>query len=43
MKKEYIKPAMKVYEVKTQQILAGSPIPEYSNGTIPTDGNEEMW
>ena len=43
MKKEYIKPAMQVYEMKTQQILAGSPALEFSNETIPTDYNEEMW
>ena len=43
MKKEYIKPAMQVYEMKTQQILAGSPGLEFSNESIPTDKNEEMW
>ena len=43
MKKEYIKPAMQVYEMKTQQILAGSPGLEFSNESIPTDENEEMW
>ena len=43
MKKEYIKPAMQVYEMKTQHILAGSPALEFSNESIPTDENEEMW
>ena len=43
MKKEYIKPAMQVYEVKTQQILAGSAVPDFYDKTVPTDYNEEMW
>ena len=36
MKKEYIKPEMQVYEVKTQQLLVGSPD---INGA-PGDGND---
>ena len=43
MKKEYIKPAMKVYEMKTQQILAGSAVPDFYDNAVPTDYNEEMW
>lgn len=39
MKKEYIKPEMQVYEVKTQQLLVGSPD---INGA-PDDGNTGMY
>ncbi|MGN0222072.1 MAG: hypothetical protein ACI4BA_08140 [Prevotella sp.] len=47
MKKIYIKPAMKVYEIETPQLLAGSEtgtagVSFYSNGA-PGDGNEDMW
>ena len=38
-KKDYIKPEMQVYEVRTQQILAGSP-DIYDNA--PGDNNELM-
>lgn len=40
MKKKYIKPEMQVYEVGTQQILAGSPR-IVNEG--PDDGNDDMW
>lgn len=40
MKKKYIKPEMQVYEVVTQQILAGSP--RIVNDD-PDDGNDDMW
>ena len=43
MKKEYIKPAMQVYEMKKQQILAGSAVPDFYDNAVPTDYNEEMW
>ena len=43
MKKEYIKPAMQVYEMKKQQILAGSAVPDFYDNTVPTDENVEMW
>ena len=40
MKKKYIKPEMQVYEVGTQQILAGSP--RIVNDD-PDDDNDDMW
>ena len=40
MKKNYIKPEMKVYEVETPQLLAGS-LEKYN--VAPEDGNDEMW
>ena len=40
MKKEYIKPEMQVYEVKTQQLLAGSPGLE---NEPPGDGNDLIY
>ena len=42
MKKKYIKPAMKVYEIETPQLLAGSQ-EFYNNSVVPGDGNDEMW
>ena len=42
MKKKYIKPEMKVYEMEPQQLLAGSQ-EFYNNGVVPGDGNEGMW
>lgn len=43
-KKEYIKPEMKVYEVRTQQLLAGSSGDSgYYGSKAPDDGNEDMW
>ena len=42
MKKIYIKPEMKVYEVGTQQILAGSQVNYYSNDA-PDDMNDDMY
>ena len=41
MKKKYIKPEMKVYEIETPQLLTGSP-DLYNNGQA-SDGNEGMW
>ena len=41
MKKNYIKPEMKVYEMEPQQLLAGSNPTLYNDG--PGDGNEGMW
>ena len=38
MKKKYIKPEMKVYEIETPQLLTGSP-DLYNNGQ-PSDGND---
>lgn len=48
MKKNYIKPEMKVYEVGTQQLLAASgtePEPGVSlfSNESPDDDNEDMW
>ena len=44
MKKKYIKPEMQVYEVGTQQLLAGSPgDPGYYGSQTPGDNNEGMW
>ena len=41
MKKKYIKPEMKVYEIETPQLLAGSNPTLYNDG--PGEGNEGMW
>ena len=41
MKKKYIKPEMKIYEMEPQQLLAGSQ--EFYNNGTPNDGNDEMW
>ena len=41
MKKNYIKPEMKVYEIETPQLLAGSDPALHNDG--PVDGNDEMW
>ena len=41
MKKEYIKPEMKVYEMEPQQLLAGSDPALHNDG--PADNNEGMW
>ena len=41
MKKKYIKPEMKVYEIETPQLLAGSDPALHNDG--PVDGNDEMW
>ena len=40
MKKNYIKPEMKVYEIETPQLLVGSPD---INSNVPYDNNEGMW
>ena len=46
MKKKYIKPEMKVYEIESQMLLSGSGTEElevsFSDG-CPNDENEEMW
>ena len=41
MKKEYFKPEMQVYEVGTQQLLAGSP--GYNEDKLPEDDNPDMY
>ena len=43
MKKKYIKPEMKVYEVGTQQLLAGSDTESFLLGGSPSDGNGGMY
>ena len=48
MKKNYIKPEMKVYEIESQQLLAGSGTGEesgmsYYGSECPDDFNEGMW
>ena len=43
MKKEYIKPEMQVYELKTMQLIAASPEePTYNYGDYPDDYNDEI-
>ena len=41
MKKKYLKPEMKVYEMEPQQLLAGSDPALHNDG--PADNNEGMW
>ena len=41
MKKNYIKPEMKVYEIETPQLLAASDPALHNDG--PEDNNEGMW
>ena len=41
MKKNYIKPEMKAYEVEPPQLLAASDPALHNDG--PVDGNDEMW
>ena len=48
MKKNYIKPEMKVYEMEPQQLLAVSGTGEefgmsYYGDECPNDGNEAIW
>ena len=43
MKKEYIKPEMKVYEIEHQQLLAASDPEKFSLRDDPDDGNEEIF
>ena len=43
MKKNYIKPEMKVYEVETPQLLAASDPETFSLRGKIADGNDEMW
>ena len=46
MKKKYIKPEMKVYEIETPQLLAGSGEESgmsYYGSECPDDLNEGMW
>ena len=42
MKKNYIKPEMKVYEIETPQLLAASDPETFSLKGKPDDGNDEM-
>ena len=48
MKKKYIKPEMKVYEIESQQLLAASGTEPESGVSLfsnegPVDDNEDMW
>ena len=43
MKKNYIKPEMKVYEIETPQLLAGSDPETFSLQGSTADGNDDMW
>ena len=46
MKKKYLKPEMKVYEMEPQQLLAGSGVESgvgYYGDECPNDGNEAIW
>ena len=41
MKKKYLKPEMKVYEIETPQLLTGSDPALYNDG--PGDGNDDIF
>ena len=41
MKKNYMKPEMKVYEMEPQQLLAGSGV-DYHSDDAPSDMNDGM-
>ena len=43
MKKKYLKPEMKVYEMEPQQLLAASDSETLSLRDRTEDGNDEMW
>ena len=43
MKKQYIKPEILAYEVKSQQLLAGSNPESFGLGNTPSDYNDDMW
>ena len=43
MKKKYIKPEMKVYEIETPQLLAASDPETFSLRGKTKDDNDEMW
>ena len=43
MKKQYIKPEILAYEVKSQQLLAGSNPEAFGLGSTPSDYNDDMW
>ena len=43
MKKNYIKPEMKVYEMEPQQLLAASDPETFSLQGSTADNNDEMW
>ena len=43
MKKNYIKPEMKVYEIETPQLLAASDPETFSLRNTTEDSNDEMW
>ena len=42
MKKKYIKPAMKVYDIEPQQLLAASDPETFSLKGKPVDDNDDM-
>ena len=43
MKKKYIKPEMKVYEIETPHSLAASESVTFSLRNTTEDSNDEMW
>ena len=43
MKKNYIKPEMKVYEIETPHLLAVSDSETFSLRNTTEDSNDEMW
>ena len=43
MKKNYIKPEMKVYEIETPKLLAASDPETFSLQGSTADNNDEMW
>ena len=43
MKKNYIKPEMKVYEIETPHLLAASTSETFSSRNTTEDSNDEMW
>ena len=43
MKKKYLKPEMKVYEMEPQQLLAASDSETFCLRDRTEDGNDEMW
>ena len=43
MKKKYIKPEMKVYEIETPQLLAASDPETLSLRDRAEDNNDDMW
>ena len=43
MKKNYIKPEMKVYEIETPHLFAASDSEKFSLRNTTEDRNDEMW